>query len=213
VSITVFSNVVLPNAVIQAGVRGKQIRRNSRVTTVNGAEHINIVWSQTLREFEIGIVPMLRTAWQDIEALHEITEGGAYGFLMEDPKDQAVAAGEGVVVGLTSTTFQLNKRYMDAGSGRSKNRKITRPRAAGFVLTYLGAPFVSPTHYTLDANTGVITTVDPGLIAANFAWTGRFYVPVHFLEDSIDWSMVISGPTTDARFLAGPSVILQEIRE
>jgi hypothetical protein len=36
---------------------------------------------------------------------------------------------------------------------------------------------------------------------------------VHFMADSIDWSMVAPSQDPDARYLAGPSVILQEIRE
>jgi hypothetical protein len=35
---------------------------------------------------------------------------------------------------------------------------------------------------------------------------------VHFLDDFIDWDLVVPG-AADARFLAGPSVVLQEIRE
>jgi uncharacterized protein (TIGR02217 family) len=207
-SLTVLSNMILPNSVIQAGVRGRQMRRNSRVMTANGAESINIMWTQTLREFEIGFVPMRRTAWQDIETFHEITEGGAYGFLMEDPKDSVVSSG--VVASLTATTFQLYKRSTDAVSLRYKDRKITRPRTTSFVLTVSGA--VQTTGYSLDTTTGIVT-INSGPAAANVTWTGRFYVPVHFQSDSIDWTMVVSGPDPDARFLAGPSVILEEIRE
>lgn len=208
-SIAVLPDLVLPNRVIEAGVSGKRMRRNSRVTTDSGATSINIVWTHTLLEFELGIVPMSRGAWQTVIAFHEITEGGAYGFLMEDPAD--MNATDSPVTALTSTTFQLQKRYTDQVSGRSKDRKITRPRSSPLAVFVSGVP-LGGGAYTLNTTTGVITI--PSAPAANtVTWTGRFYVPVHFQADSIDWELAVAGPDPDARFVAGPSVVLQEIRE
>jgi uncharacterized protein (TIGR02217 family) len=207
-SITVLSNVIMPPLVIASGVRGKQIRRNSRVTTQGGHEYINIMWDQTLREFEIGLVPMRREAWQAIETLHEVTEGGAYGFLMFDPKDLSVTTSTGVVAGLGSNQFQLYKRSLHASSGRYKDRKITRPINSTFLVFVNGVQ----TAATLDDETGIVTIAsNPN--PATVTWSGRFYVPVHFMDDSIDWAMVVPHEDPDARFLAGPSTVLQEIRE
>jgi uncharacterized protein (TIGR02217 family) len=210
-SITVLSDVIISNGVIAAGVRGKQRRRNSRVTVDNGAEFINIVWSQTLREYEIGIVPLRREAWMEIEGLHEVTEGGAYGFLLEDPKDHSVTVDTGVATELTSTTFQLYRRYTERVSGRTKDRKITRPRATGFAL-YISGVLAGPGDYSLDDETGIVT-IAASPDAEDITWAGRFLVPVHFMDDSIDWDLVATGPDADSRFLAGPSCVLQEVRE
>lgn len=43
-------------------------------------------------------------------------------------------------------------------------------------------------------------------------WAGTFYVPVHFLEDSIEWEMLKPGPLTE-RIISGVQITLQEIRE
>jgi hypothetical protein len=43
-------------------------------------------------------------------------------------------------------------------------------------------------------------------------WSGEFFVPVHFANDDIDWEVIVSG-TYDSRIVAGPSVVLQEVRE
>jgi uncharacterized protein (TIGR02217 family) len=204
-SITVYSDVVLSDLVMGAGVRGKQIRRNSRVTTDSGLSAINIIWTQTLREYEVGFVPMIREAWQDIETLHEITEGGAYGFLMKDPKDQHASATEGVALALTSTTFQLYKRYLHTESGRYKLRKITRLDGDTFELG--GGLSGTP-----DPDTGIIT-IPSAPDAEDVTWQSDFYVPVHFMDDFIDWQMVAPRSNPEMRFLSGPSVILQEIRE
>ena len=61
------------------------------------------------------------------------------------------------------------------------------------------------------AATGRVT-IPSGPTAANLAWTGRFYVPVHFQDDAIDWELVVAGQA-DSRFLSGPSVVLVEVRE
>jgi len=205
-AITVYSDVVLSTSILGAGITGKNQRLNSRVSTDNGFESVNIVWTQTLHEYTLGVVPMTLSTWQSVETIHEVTEGGAYGFLLLDPHDSTTS--DGVCTGLTSTTFQLNKRYLHSPSGRFKNRKITRPIAAGFAITNSG---VSVASYTLNATTGVIT-IPAAPTAANLAWSGSFYVPVHFQDDSIDWDLVRSGSSSD-RLIAGPSVVLKEIRE
>jgi uncharacterized protein (TIGR02217 family) len=211
-SVTVLSNVVLANRVIEAGgLRGKQIRHNSRISTTSGLESINVVWTQTLREYEFGFIPMPRTSWMQIEALHEVTEGGAYGFLMLDPKDSTAALTDGVVTELTSTTFQLYKRYTEAVSSRTKDRKITRPKT-GIVVQISGVTKTLGVDYTLDADTGILTIAaspDP----ATVTWSGQFYVPVHFMEDSLEWELVAPAPSPDSRFIATRSCVLQEIRE
>jgi uncharacterized protein (TIGR02217 family) len=205
-AITVYSDVVLSSAILGVGIKGKNQRVNSRVMTDNGFESVNVIWTQTLHEYTLGVVPMALSTWQSVETIHEVTEGGAYGFLLLDPHDSSTS--DGVCTGLTSTTFQLYKRYLHAPSGRFKNRKITRPIAAGFAITNSGVTVAS---YTLNATTGVIT-IPAAPTAANLAWTGSFYVPVHFQDDSIDWDLVRSGNAQD-RLIAGPAVVLKEIRE
>lgn len=208
--ITVFSDVLLPNAIVSAGVSGKQLRLNARVQTDNGYEAVNVIWAQTLRQYTLGTVPLRVDQWQTLETLHEITEGGAFGFLMEDPKDRTAALGIMLEPGVDARVMQLYKRYREPISGRYKDRRITRPRAAT-VQVFDNGVFVSPANYSINEQTGVVTFVSTRT-AANLTWTGNFYVPVHFLDDSIEWTLQIAGPA-DSRFLAGPSVVLQEVRE
>lgn len=213
-AITVFDDVILASSVLAAGVKGKNLRLNARVPTDNGYESINIIWTQTLRQYTLGVVPLRLDQWQAIETLHEITEGGAYGLLLEDPKDSLVT--DGVMTVVSTGVYQIHKRYLHAASMRFKTRKITRPRAVGFLPTVSGVA-LSSTDYTLDSRTGRITIPSMSTSAAatavgTLAWKGSFYVPVHFMDDVIDWDLVLSGPAGQ-RLVAGPSVVLQEIRE
>lgn len=208
--ITVLADMILPNSVISSGVRGKVKRTNSRVQHgETGYMSINAVSSQALREFELGTVPLRIEDWQRIQAFHEITLGGAYGFLVEDPSD-CIATGGAIVpmpaVGATPAYYQLVRRYVEPKSGRYSDRPITRPQVSSIVLaTAEGAPV---TGYTVDPLTGRVTGGDPTALQ----WSGRFYVPVHFQSDDLDWDLVVAGGY-DQRFLAGPSVVLSEIRE
>jgi uncharacterized protein (TIGR02217 family) len=206
-SVTVLDDVELSHQIIEAGVKGRQIRRNQRVSTANGFESVNIVWDKTLREYDIGIGPLRRSAWQEIEALFEVTEGGAYGFLLLDPKDSSAGTG-GRVVSLGGGQYQLLKRYIEPRSARYKDRKVTRPKLSTLQVLVSGVP----TSASFDATTGKGTI--SGSPAANLVtWTGQLYTPVHFLNDQIDWEMVAAGSDPDGRFYTGPQVTLQEIRE
>jgi uncharacterized protein (TIGR02217 family) len=174
-SLIVLADVLLPNSVIAAGVRGKNRRQNSRAMNQGGFDTINVIWTRTLREFEVGIVPMLPAAWQALEGIFEVTEGGAFGFLMEDPKDTTVAAGTGVLqafnagalvgasgFGYGVPTARLIKRYTPAGTTRSKDRLITRPKAAPAVSRGSVGSLVqgaAPSNFSVDLATGIVTFV------------------------------------------------------
>jgi len=149
-------------------------------------------------------------AWQAMEGLHEVTDGGAYGFLALDPKDSRVTYANGVatLVNAGAHTYQLWKRYQSVGSTRTKDRKITRPILSGFGLRVAG---VTESSFTLDVETGIIVIPsDP--VASSITWQGPFYVPVHFEEDDIDWDLVVAGQI-GARYVTTPNVTLTEVLE
>lgn len=309
--LTVLSDVILPESVVAAGVRGKQQRNNTRRMSDSGWQKINVNWARTMRQYELGYIPMLPEAWQDLEGVYEVTDAGGYGFLMLDPKDQSCLSTRGfmqplaggVAVGTLGQgygvpTFHLYKRYAVTGSTRTKDRRITRPKQAptlkrgAATVTYGAAAGNAAIDYTVaavvtfvaDASqaissitvgastvltfanatgilaalgvgdrvylTGVtgtasatlnnlshaitakdavaftltISTATTGLTATSgtafkypqasdtMTWGGDFYVPVHFLDDNLDWELVRSGPR-DTRLIAGPSAVLMEVRE
>jgi len=205
-TITVYADVILTNTVISVHAEGKNIRFNKRLQLETGVENVNQIWDNTVRSYMLGIKPMLITQWSEVEAIHEVTEGGAFGFLLEDPKDHSVV--NGVMTELSAGVYQLWKRIIHTDSARYKDRKITRPRLAGFIPYTNGVPIVS---YTLDVETGQIT-IPSAPAAATLTWVGDFYVPVHFMEDTIDWELA-SGGSDDRRLTAGPSVGVMEILE
>lgn len=207
--VAVLDTVILPEEVIfAAGVRGKNMRQNARTRNQGGYVDAVIIWAQTLRQYEFGFIPMLQSVWRTIIGLHEVTEGGAKGFLMMDPADNFCQRIEGPLVLISGSDFQLHKRYTSVGSSVGKNRKITRPHEPSFELFKNGVTMVDP--YSVDFDTGIVNITTPG--SDTFTWQGSFYVPVHFADDSLDWDLVLSGDNED-RLVAGPSAVLLEVRE
>lgn len=307
-SITVYADEILPVSMMTAGVRGRNIRRNTRTMARNGRMQINVDADITQRQFEFGSVPLQPAQWQVLEGLHEVTDGGAFGFLLSDPKDHIAPAGTGLLQPYTTAavgtiglgygvpTYRLHKRYTAIGGARTRDRRISRPFAA-VPLTRGGSPVTygaSAGNAALDTATGTVTfvadtsqaissitigastvlnfasgtpvvaafsvgqrvyvsgvtgtagdvlnglshaitakgatsltisTATTGLAvtaagtAAKYpqssetlAWSGGFYVPVHFQSDQIDWDIVRGGPY-DGRLVAGPNVVLVEVIE
>lgn len=304
-AITVLPDVVLPSSVILAGVQGKNLRSNTRIQNQGGFETVNAVWALPLRQFTLGILPMLPAQWQALEAVFEVTQGGVYAFLMADPKDNTVLAGAGLLQPLSGgvnigvagfgygvPTCNLIKRYQPAGSALVSDRILKRIKTSAIVrgaspVTMGVAPgnaalsgslvtFVADTSQALTSiaagastvlnfanGTGIvaalavggrvylsgltgtaaaalnnlshaitavgatsltISTSTTGLAATGgtaykypqpseaLAWTGSFYVPVHFVTDEIDWQLEMPG-AADTRLVSGPSCVVQEIRE
>lgn len=200
----VLADVVMPRMVLAAGVTGKQQRANTRTEAANGFVGVNIVRRRTKRSFELGTVPRSVEAWNAVEALFEVTDAGAYGFLMEDPKDCIADATAGVVL-LSGGIYQLHKRYAVRGTARYLDRKITRPMT-GVVLYADGAAVDG----TVNVQTGQVTYGVPP--SGALTWAGRFYTPVHFASDDLDWDIVSSGGY-EQRLVVGPNVLLDEVLE
>lgn len=208
-ALTVFADIILPNSIIAAaGLQGRNQRNNTRRQSKAGYQNINVDWSRTLRQFDLGFIPMRPDQWATIEGAFEETEGGAYGFLIEDPKDCSATVATGRAALITGTTYQLQKLYTSAGSARTNLRTITRPKASDFAIFTSGTPIVT---FTLDPVTGIVT-IPSAPSAATLTWSGGFYVPVHFASDDLDWDLLAGGPA-DSRLIAGRSVTLQEVRE
>lgn len=212
--LVVKTEIIAPNSLWEAGVTGRNIRRNRRAENQAGFMNINVIWSRTKREYSWGTVPQTLGVWQTLEALWEVTDAGAYGFLLQDPKDPSADHTTGMATLLSSApSYQLFKRYTAVGSSPAltHDRTIRYVRAADFELKIGGVTKVAGVDYTLSALTGVVTIPsDPE--EGEITWSGTFYVPVHFRDDEIDWELVIAGHAAGRR-VKGPRIVVQEIKQ
>lgn len=198
-AITILNDVIMPESLIEAGVAGRNVRKNVRSANQAGFASANVIWTQTLRRFDIGFIPMTVALWRTLEGLHEVTYAGAYGFLMRDPKDSTVLSGEGLLqpynaanvgtigLGYGIPTYRLSKRYTVAGSTRTKDRRITRPITAaitrGGVAVTSG---VSAGQIALNSDTGTVTFV---------------------ADTSQAITSISAGATTDLNFSSGAGMV------
>jgi hypothetical protein len=185
-AITVYPDIILPDSLIFAeGVSGRSERRNQRAVNQGGYMQINAVWQASLRRYNLGSVPMTPDRWALIEGIFEATEGGAYGFLTQDPKDREATVAEGLMRGYTTAdvgtagtgygvpTYHFLKRYTAYGSTRTKDRRITRLKA-GYIPRRGGTPLVAgtnPGEYAI-TETGALTFVADTSLGMSSITTG-----------------------------------------
>jgi len=213
--IQILTNIIAPNSLFEAGVTGRQIRRNKRAENQAGIPVVNIIWDNTKREFTWGTAPHTITVWQTLEGLFEYTDAGAYGFLLQDPKDPTAShtTGKATLIDAGPGTYQLIKQWSVIGAATplTRNRTIKYVKEAGFELKIAGVTKTVGVDYTISAFTGVVTIPsDPA--AADVTWASPFYVPVHFRDDEIEWELVAAGGV-DQRLIRGPRVVLEEVKQ
>lgn len=170
--ITVYGDVILPKNVILAGVTGRQTRQNDRSVNPAGYATVNAVRDVTLREYVIGIKSMKIGYWNQIEAIWEITDSGAFGFLIEDPKGTTIQGGalqgymsgvESGVLGFGNGTplYGIRQVFTTSGSTRKGVRDVTWLKGTP-VVSRGGTPVaagVSPGNISISAGPSYVTFV------------------------------------------------------
>lgn len=156
------------------------------VTSASGREARNQNWQYPRHAWDVSQGLNSQADFDTLRAFFlAVGKGKRNGWRFKDWADFQAAhsgAGAGVVSGITSTTFQLVKRY--TSGAQTQDRIITKPIAAGFELKDGGVTLTLTTDYTLNTTTGVVTTTAPRT-AANLTWAGEFDVPMRFDVDEL----------------------------
>jgi hypothetical protein len=152
--IVVYSDVIVPYRVLRNGATGKLTRQNDRTINQGGYATANVVRDVTMRQYTLGVKPMLLEDWERVQGAYEVTDAGAYGMLLEDPTDSRTAASEGVMQGYMSgvefgtvgrgngaPVYGLRKLYTAFSSTRTRARIVTRPKGSPVMLRG-GSPVV-----------------------------------------------------------------------
>jgi len=181
---------------ISAGAQGGPAFNTTVLTLDSGAEHRNINWSRERPTYDISTG--IKTA-EDARAYQKFfyaRRGKAIGFRFKDWGDYRLPFWDQTpgdldpipvffVTDGATHSFQIYKVYGDAG-GTPFNRKIVKIVAGTVNLFNNATPISSPTNYTIDLNTGIVT-----LSSAIYTTTGHeisgfleFDVPVRFDTDT-----------------------------
>lgn len=185
-------------------LRGGRGFKTSIVETWSGAEFRNSAWSQTRGEWDIGealrsMNPSSSYYGSALRDFFMIARGQLNAFRLKDFTDYKVGSGaggggSGVFATLTSTTFQMYKRYTVGST--TFDQIIQKPVASTVVVTGGVSPVV-------DYTTGIVTVAS----GTPTSWAGEFDVPVRFGGD-----MPKRGPTTEGALLSWEGVRLVEVR-
>lgn len=173
-TIIVLPDVIVPKSVIVAGVSGVNSRQNQRSRNQGGYASANVIRDVTLRAWQIGTGPMKLSAAEQVFALFEVTDAGAYGMLLEDPIDSMITPANGALMGYMlgvesgvvgfgngGPLYGLRKVYAALGSTQKRARAITRPNSTP-TITRGGSPVtvgVAPGNISLSAAPVFVTFV------------------------------------------------------
>ncbi len=183
--------------------------KTTAVVVGSGHEKRNVEWSLPLGRWDLSQAIKDEEDFELVEAHFMNAMGRAYGFRMKDWRDYRVVAGRGVVTGITTTLFQLQKTY-PFGANIFKV-PVRKPIAEGFVLKNSGVTLNTPADYTLDTTTGRVTTTIPRT-AANLTWVGEFDKPVRFDTDELK-AQSIDRTDGDKLLIQWASIPVLELRE
>lgn len=147
--IVVLEDVIVPECVLSAGASGKQRRQNDRTSNQGGYATVNVVNDRTLREYLLGVVPMEPELWAEIEGLYEVTDAGAYGMLLKDPKDSSVTVATGALQGYMAGvefgapgfgngTPLYGLRQLKKAASSTRTKAVTRTRPNGTPSLFRG---------------------------------------------------------------------------
>ena len=172
---------------------------NDVVGTDGGSEYRTIHWDQPLHSYVISQPPTSdEEKSTELKAFFLYVHGRAIGFRFKDWTDYKVSAAQGKFQSITSTTFQMMKRYV-VGSIYFE-RKITKPVST---VTIVGG--VTP---VVDYTTGIVTVAS----GTPTSWSGEFDVPVRFDTDKMDSEVVDKHPTGEL-IIGWNQINIVEIRE
>lgn len=174
-----FLDVRFPTT-ISYGAAGGPEWRTDVVILDSGHEQRNQVWSAARCRWDVAQACKTDAMRSELIAFFRVVRGRAYSFRFKDFTDFEVASGEGVVGAIGDGTYQLRKRYQNAGG--TSDRDVTLPLS---VALYAGAVLLTEgVHYNLNDTTGIVTPIGSPTTVPT-AWVGEFDVPARFDTDRI----------------------------
>lgn len=196
---------------IALGATGGPKFSTAVVVSTSGDEWRDAQWQYPLHAWDISQGIKNQRDFALVRAYFMAMMGRRNGWRFKDFADFRHSHGpqeSGRVLGVTSTSFQLVKRYQMGA--QAQLRRILKPLSAGFALRD-GSTLLTPTtDYTLDTTTGLVTTTS-ARTAADLTWEGEFDVPCRFDTDALEARHVGRNPT-QGRLYEWSAIPIVELR-
>lgn len=175
---------------IAYGAVGGPMFRTELVVSASGRETRNGAWSYPRHAWDVSQGINTPADFATLRAFFMIARGRQHAWRYKDWTDYAATHSDGYVVAITSTTFQLMKRYTSGSSTQA--RPIYKPLHGGSIVIKVSG---TDTAHTLDTATGIVT-IGSAPSAGNVTWAGEFDVPMRFDTDKLDGRIVSRNPST-----------------
>lgn len=196
------------------GSNAKSNWNKRRVSTPAGYVQSNQLFSKALMSFDVASGLKSLDDCHELLRFFNVMQANDSVVLFTDKTDfkscapLQTAAFTDCVIGTgdgATTQFQLYKTY--TAGGLTYSRKITRPMTGTVTVGKNGVLQTLTTHYTINHNTGVITFVAAPANGLSITAGFHFYVPVDFVDSSLDWVL--------EKFRAGTldGITLEEVQE
>lgn len=176
-------------------------------TVYSGEEYRIITQDQALCRWQVGQVLRPLSEFKELLYFFRAVRGRGHGFRVRDPFDYAAAAGEGVLVQLTGTTWQMVRRYQAGSFFEDKTiyKPVSGTNDDGAIAIQGGGT------YTFNATTGVITKTGG---ADPTGWTGPYDKPARFDIDVMETAQIRDrqGGAAGEVLVEWPSIPIVELR-
>jgi uncharacterized protein (TIGR02217 family) len=149
----------------------------------SGREARNGNWQYPRHAWDVSQGIKSQADFETVRAFFMSKRGRLHGWRFKDWGDYTCTVADGRATALTSTTFQLIKRY--TSGSESMDRLIQKP-VTGTVAVFVSAV---PATFTVDTTTGIVT-IAAAPAAADITWSGEFDVPMRFDTDQLQGRMV-----------------------
>lgn len=193
-----FRDIRLPPAISFGAVGGPGFRTEI-VATESGAESRDATQAKELGSWDISYAARLPIAYVPLQAFFRVVRGRADTWRFKDWSDFAATAAQGVFVLLTSTTFQMYKRY--TFSGLTYDVKITLPVAGTITVTGGTSPSVN-------SATGVVTVAS----GTPTAWAGEFDRLCRFDTDTMHANTIDRNGAQGDLIIGWSGIPIREVR-
>ncbi|MDI3470376.1 MAG: Gene Transfer Agent (GTA) ORFG12 [Pseudolabrys sp.] len=170
-----FRDISFPPYVARGATGGPSFSTNV-VALASGAEERNILWANSRGKWNISTGIRTREQMLEVIAFFHVVKGRGYSFRLKDWNDYD--ASDQVMVEITSTEWQLVKRYNIGGFEHI--RTITKPVIGTVTVKIAGSP-VAPAG--IDYLTGQVTFASAPPSSPNASF--EFDVPVRFDADHL----------------------------
>lgn len=163
---------------IAAGALGGPAFSTQVVVAASGRQFTDAQWEYPLHSWDVSHGLNNPTDFAALRAFFLAVRGRRDGWRFKDWTDYSATVAEGFVIGLTSTTFQMVKRYTSGST--TLDRLISKP-VTGTVAAFVSAV---PATFTVDTTTGILT-IAAAPSPSNVTWSGEFDVPMAFETDKL----------------------------